>query len=341
MSAPFCLAVVGCGEIARYVAFLARLNRRIRLVACCGRTQADADGFAARFRIPCAYADYQVMMDREALDAVYLAVPHDLHFDMVRTAVEVGLPVLVEKPITRTLEEGQQIVRLAQEAQVKVGVNYQYRYDAGCYALAMAARQGALGKLHYGRCNVPWHREPDYFEQGPWRGQLARAGGGTLLIQGSHALDVLLWAMGSPPRVALGWTARRTFTQVGVEDLALGVVELESGALAQVTSSMIATPEQAVTVEVYGEEGTARYASHPFPHVRFLGKRRGPRVPHARPPAWGLHALQRSLEAFRAWVVEGRPYLTPAEEALPVLAAISAIYRSARSGQKEPVSLSR
>jgi UDP-N-acetyl-2-amino-2-deoxyglucuronate dehydrogenase len=338
---PFRLAVVGCGEIARYVAFLARLNRRIRLVACCGRTQADAERFAARFRIPRACADYGAMLEREALDAVYLAVPHDLHFDMVGAAVKAGLPVLVEKPITRTLEDGQRIVRLAREAQAKVGVNYQYRYDAGCYALAMAARQGALGKLHYGRCNVPWHREPDYFEQGPWRGQLARAGGGTLITQGSHALDVLLWALGSPPRAAVGWTAQRTFTQVGVEDLALGVVELENGALAQITSSMIATPEQAVTVEVYGDEGTALYRSHPFPHVRFLGKRRGPRVPKARTPVWGLHALQRSLEAFRAWVVEGRPYLTPVEEALPVLAAISAIYRSARSGQREPVSLPR
>ena len=73
-----------------------------------------------------------------------------------RAAIEAGIPVLVEKPVARTLDEGHEIVRRAAAADVRVGVNYQYRYDAGCYALAQAARQGDLGELYYGRCNVPW-----------------------------------------------------------------------------------------------------------------------------------------------------------------------------------------
>jgi predicted dehydrogenase len=271
------------------------------------------------------------MLEREDLDAVYLAVPHDLHFEMACAAIQAGRHVLIEKPITRTLEEGKQLVRLAREGRVRVGVNYQYRYDAGCYALAMAARRGGLGQVYYGHCNVPWHRETGYFEDGPWRGQISRAGGGTLLTQGSHALDVLLWALDSPPRAATGMTARLKFAQVEVEDIAAGVVELENGALAQVSSAMVATPEGTVTIQVYGEKGTALYCNRPFPRVRF----RGTRVKKAHPPVWGLHALQRSLEAFRAWVMEDRPYLTPAEDALPVLAAIDGIYRSAQSGRKE------
>jgi predicted dehydrogenase len=333
LSTPLRLAIVGCGDIARFVALFGHLNRRIRLVACCDRTLAGAERFAARYRIPRAYGDYQALLEQEALDAVYLAVPHDLHLGMARAAVEAGRHVLVEKPIAHTLEEGRQLAQLAQGAAVCVGVNYQYRYDAGCYALAMAARGGSLGRLYYGRCNVPWQRGEAYFQQGPWRGHLAQAGGGTLLTQGSHALDVLLWALGGMPRAAVGFTARRRFTGVEVEDLAMGTVELEDGALAQVSSSMATRPEGAVTIEVYGQKGTAVYSNRPFPHVRF----RGLRVRKARPPVWGLHALQRSLEAFRAWVVEGRPYLTPAGEALPVLAAIDAVYRSARSGQKERI----
>jgi predicted dehydrogenase len=252
---------------------------------------------------------------------------------MARAAIEAGRHVLVEKPVARTLAEGQEMARLAREGGVRVGVNYQFRYDPGCYALAMAARRGDLGRLHYGRCNLPWYREDGYFQQGPWRSQLARAGGGTLITQGSHILDVLLWAMGSPARAALGTVARRKFSQAEVEDLALGTVEMEDGALAQISSSMIARPEQAISIELYGERGTAIYRNRPLPHVCF----RGVRVRRARPPVWGVHPLQRSLEAFRAWVVEDRPYLTPVQESLPVLAAVEAIYRSAQSGQRERI----
>jgi UDP-N-acetyl-2-amino-2-deoxyglucuronate dehydrogenase len=335
LSAPLRLAIVGCGEIARWMALFARLNRRIRLVACCDRTLPAAEAFAARFRIPRTYADYGTMLRQEALDAVYLAVPHDLHREMACAAVGAGLPTLVEKPLARTLAEGWEIVKRAAEAGVPVGVNYQYRYDRGCYALAQAARRGDLGALYYGRCNVPWQREADYFASGPWRGELARAGGGTLLTQGSHALDVLLWAMDSPPRAATGLTVRPKFPQVEVETLALGTVELENRALVQVSSSMVARPEQAVTLELYGERGTALYSGRPLPHVRF----RGLRVKRVRPPVWGVHALQSSLEAFRSWVVDGQPYLTPAEQALPVLAVVEALYRSSQSGERETIAL--
>jgi predicted dehydrogenase len=335
MSAPLRLAIVGCGEIGRWMALFCRLNRRIRLVACCDNQRPVAEAFAARFRIPRAFDDYGALLETERLDAVYLAVPHDLHFEMVVAAIEAGVPVLVEKPIARTLDEGREMVRRADAADVRVGVNYQYRYDSGCYALAQAARQGDLGELYYGRCNVPWYREADYFESGPWRGKLARSGGGTLLTQGSHALDLLLWALDSPPRAATGLTAQPGFSGVEVETVALGAVELENSALIQVSSSMVARPEQAVTLELYGERGTAQYSNQPWPRARF----RGQRVRRRRPPVWGVHALQRSLEGFRAWLVEDRPYLTPAAEALPVLAAVEALYRSARTGEKETISL--
>ena len=333
MRAPLRLAIVGCGDIGRTMAILARLNRRVRLVACCDHTVADAEAFAARFRVPQAYGDYQAMLAHAPLDAVYLSVPHDLHAGMIRAAVEAEKHVLVEKPITRTLEEGQEIVRMIRDAPVRVGVNYQYRYDSGCYALVQAARQGTLGRLYYGRCNVPWQRDAAYFEKGEWRGQIDQAGGGTLLTQGSHFLDILLWAMDSPPCAAWGQMAQMRFPQAQVEDLAMATVELENGALVQICSSMVARPEQAVTIELYGEKGTAVYSNRPFPRVRF----RGVHVKKAKSPIWGLHALQRSLEGFRAWTMEKRPYLIPAGEALPVLAAVEAIYRSAGSGRKEPV----
>jgi predicted dehydrogenase len=147
-------------------------------------------------------------------------------------------------------------------------------------------------------------------------------------------VDILLWAIGGKPCWAGGFTVRKKFVDMEVEDLAQGTVEMEGGALIQICTSMIANPERSVTLEVYGERGTAVYREKPLPHVRFHGVR----VKRERPPIWGVHALQRSLEGFRAWVQEGKPYLVPAEAALPVLAVVEAIYRSAESGRREEIS---
>jgi len=338
------LAIVGCGDVARYTAWFARLNRGIRLVACCDSVTERATQFAQRFRIPRVFNDYSQLLAAVAsgrthgtggTSAVYLAVPHHLHAPMVEQAITAGLPTLVEKPLARTLAEGQEIAAAAGARGVKVGVNYQYRYDAGCFALARAVQAGALGEIRYARCNLPWRREERYFTDAAWHSQLATAGGGTLLTQGSHLLDVVLWALGGRPVTAMGYTARRAFGQVEVEDLAQGVIEMADGALVEVCSSMVAHAQQAVSIEVYGSRGTALYTDRPWPHVGF----RGARPPRARPPGGRIHALQRSLEGFRAWIIEGRAYLTTAAEALPVLTAVDAIYRSSETGRRELVNL--
>jgi predicted dehydrogenase len=327
------LGIAGCGEIAGYMAWFARLNRRIELVACCDAAEEKAKRFAGRHHIGRAHASYEAMLDQGGMDAVYLAVPHHLHFDMLGAAIRAGLQTLVEKPITRTLAEAEMVVALTQERGVRVAVNYQYRYDRGCHALARAVQNGALGRIHYARCNVPWRRGQSYFEGAGWHGSWAQAGGGTLITQGSHAVDVLLWALGERPVEVMGYTAQRRFDDVEVEDLTQAMVVLEDGAIIQVSSTMVANPEQSVTMEVYGERGTALYSGRPWPHVRF----RGVRARRAKVPSWGVHALQRSLNGFCAWAMDGVPHLVPAEEAVAVLAVVEAAYRSAESGRAETV----
>jgi len=333
---PLALAIVGCGDIAGYTVWFARLNRGIRVVACCDRDAVRAARFARRFHIPRALSDYAELLSAEARpDALYLAVPHHLHHPMALQAIAAGIPVLVEKPLAATLAEGQEIAAAAAAAKAKVGVNYQYRYDAGCYALARAAQSGALGEIRYVRGNLPWRRDEEYFAAAEWHARLATAGGGTLIAQGSHVLDVILWALGGRPVAALGATARRVFSEVEVEDLALGIIEMADGALVELCSSMVAHAEQALSIEVYGARGTAIYSDRPWPRVRF----RGVRSPRVRPPGGLFHALQRSLEGFRSWVADDLPYLVPAHAALPVLAAVGAIYRSSRTGHREEITL--
>jgi UDP-N-acetyl-2-amino-2-deoxyglucuronate dehydrogenase len=324
------LGIVGCGDIAGFTALVSRLVPQVRLVACCDVNASRAQTYAHRHRIPQVYTDYTELLVEADLDAIYLAVPHNLHFEMILSAVEAGKPVFVEKPVTRTLEEGKKLVKTVTNR--KVGVNYQYRYDRGCYALGRAVQAGSLGKIHSIRINIPWHRTQSYFNGAAWHKTTAQAGGGTLITQGSHFLDVALWMMAEQPVSAMGYTASPGF-EVEVDTLAHGIIETSGGTLINITSSMVAASEQTVTIEVYGERGTALYRDLPLPSVKFVGIK----VRTERPPEWGVHALQRSLAGFANWVLMDRPYLIPAHEALPVLAAVDGIYRSAQSGKREKV----
>jgi len=324
------LAIVGCGDIAGFTALVSRLVPQVTLSACCDVNAEQAQTFAKRHRIPQVFTDYNELLENNQADAVYLAVPHHLHYEMILSALNAGKPVFVEKPVTRTLEEGKKLIEAI--GDTKVGVNYQYRYDKGCYALARAVQSGALGKVHSVRINIPWHREQSYFDKAAWHKTIAHAGGGTLITQGSHFLDAALWALGEKPISAMGY-AKTPLFDVEVDTLTHGIVETEGGALVSVASNMVAATEQKVTIEAYGEKGTAIYADRPHPHVKFIGVK----VRKERPPEWGVHALQRSLSGFANWILNDKPFLIPAASTLPVLAAVDGIYRSAKSGQRSKV----
>ncbi|MFZ5857984.1 MAG: Gfo/Idh/MocA family protein [Chloroflexota bacterium] len=322
------IAIVGCGDIAGFTAIFSKLVSQVNLSACCDVNAERAQTFAKRHRIPQVFTDYNELIETSSADAVYLAVPHHLHYEMILAAVKAGKAVFVEKPLTRTLDEAKKLIQEIGDA--KVGVNYQYRYDSGCYALARAVQSGALGRVHSMRVNIPWHRTQKYFDGAAWHKTIAHAGGGTLITQGSHFLDVALWALGEQPISAMGY-AKSLLFDVEVDTLAHGIVETRSGTLISVVSSMVAATEQKVTIEAYGERGTAICTDRPLPHVKFVGVK----VRKERPPEWGVHALQRSLAGFANWILNDKPFLVPAVSTLPVLAAVDGIYRSAKSGMKE------
>ncbi|MBI5353949.1 MAG: Gfo/Idh/MocA family oxidoreductase [Chloroflexi bacterium] len=319
------LAIVGCGDIAGFTAWVSRLVPQVTLSVCCDVNEERAKSFAKRHRISQIFTDYSELLNKANVDAVYLAVPHHLHYEMIMSAVGAGKPVFVEKPLTRTLSEGKKLIQAIGNA--KVGVNYQYRYDSGCYALARAVQSGALGKVHSIRINIPWHRTQKYFDGASWHKTIAQAGGGTLITQGSHFLDVAVWALNEQPLSATGYTTTPLFN-VEVEALAHGIIETQGGTLISVVSSMVAATEQKVTIEAYGEKGTALYQDLPWPSVKFVGAK----IQKEHPPERGVHALQRSLSGFANWILKDKPFLTPAASTLPVLTAVDGIYQSAVTG---------
>lgn len=321
------LAIVGCGDIAGFTALVSKLVPQVFLSTCCDVNKERAETFARRHHIPQVFTNYNELLEKSSADAVYLATPHHLHFEMIRAAIHASKSVFVEKPFTRTISEAKNLI--VEIGGAKVGVNYQYRYDSGCYALARAIQSGAMGKIHSVRINIPWHRTQKYFDGAAWHKTFATAGGGTLITQGSHFLDVVLWALNELPVSAMGY-AKTPLFDVEVDTLTHGIIETSGGTLISITSSMVTASEQAVTIEMYGEKGAVSYKDSPLPHVKFIGVK----VRKERPPQFGVHALQRSLAGFANWILNDKPFLIPAESTLPVLAAVDGIYQSSVLGSR-------
>ena len=134
---------------------MAKLNPKIQVMACTDKQIERAQKYAKHFRGAKAFSDYKEMINTTELDAVYLAVPHFLHYPIMLDLLNHNLNILCEKPITTNIEDAKDIIQKAEEKNLKVGVNYQYRYDKACYRMVMAARNNELGELYYGICNIP------------------------------------------------------------------------------------------------------------------------------------------------------------------------------------------
>ncbi|MBT3227186.1 MAG: Gfo/Idh/MocA family oxidoreductase [Deltaproteobacteria bacterium] len=326
-------AIVGCGDAANDIGLISRFNRKLEVVACVDTQQSKGDAFARKHRIPQVFTDYDVLLAQCELDVIYLAVPHYLHYPMIQKAMKKGLHVFCEKPITIQLDHALELCRQVKQGQSKIGVNYQYRYDKACYALARASHKGELGEIYYIRCNVPWSRKEAYFRDSSWHASKEQAGGGTLITQASHIVDIALWITNSRPQKVTGLSHQKKFKESEVEDIFMGTIETAKGIPIQLCSSMVATPERCPTIEVYGSKGTGIYKGHFFPKVTFLG----PKLKKEKPPVGGLHAMVGSLEGFRRWIAGEMPYEMPIQNSLEVLATVEALYRAAESGQPESV----
>ncbi len=337
MRKAFEFGIIGCGDIATDLARVIGMTPGVRISSCADPDETRLSAFARRFAVKAAYSDSRELMEKERPGALFVGVPHHLHYPLVMRALDLGHNVLCEKPLAITMDRACELCAAARRKNLRLGVNYQYRYDRNAHTLIMMCREGVLGAISHCRCNMPWHRGPDYFASGAWRARKSEAGGGALLTQASHWIDIALEAMASPPVAAMGMTARRRFTDIEVEDLGMGTVECENGALLNVTGAMTVTPHQRVTIEVYGERGSAIYTGPddfpPASKLRLLGVKKK----RYAMPFPGLFSLQRNLIGFSRWVRDGTHYDNEAERSLRVLATVLALYRSAESGRRESI----
>ncbi len=288
-----------------------------------------------------AYIDPDEMYKNEEIDAVYIATPHHLHKPMIKQAFENGKHVLCEKPVSISIDDAREIRNLnKQYKNLKLGFNYNYRYDHNCYRLVKALHNNHLGEVYYANCNVFFSRNESYFQKGPWRTKKETAGGGTLLIHGSHILDIMIWAFGTPKAI-MGKTDSLRFKNIEVEDFGLGIIEFENGVYAQINNSTFVKPpygflKEKVELEVFGKDGRCYYRG-PWPKSSLSWK--GVKKYKIKKEVKGFSHFGRSVKAFGEWILSEKPYYNTIEESSKVLSLISSLYKSSESGKKEIIEI--
>lgn len=325
-------AIIGLGWIFDTQRFIFKLLKRAEISAVVDKNEERAKKYAKKLKVPC-FTDSKDLYKSDAdFDAVYIATPHFTHRMLIEEAVENNKHVFCDKPITHTIADGKAVAQLAADSDVKIGINYQYRYDPKAYSLVKACQDGVLGKILYAKVEVPWYRDKSYYEKGPWRKFWDKAGGGTLITHASHLLDVLLWALG-PPKSVVGKYATRLHEDLGVEteDIAMGVIEFESGALAQVLSSSCRKPKKtAVSISVFGDNGSLHYTG-PWPLSRLKWK--GIKKRKYKIETSGFINYSKILNGFIDWVWFDKEFYSTTKTALSTIEVVRKIYKSADTNQ--------
>jgi len=226
-----------------------------KLVAVTSRREKRAKEFASKWNLNLWYTDYEEMLEKAGIDAVIISTPHYLHYPMALDSMKAGKHVLVDKPMAINLKEADEMIKEAEKRNLKLGVNLQSRFDPTIRKVKDAAEEGRFGRLILGEATVKWFRTQEYYDSSPWRGRWSTEGGGALINQAIHTIDLLLWIMGPPKYL---WAQTDTVAhKIEVEDLAVAAIRFENGALGVVQGSTATYPGLPTRLEIHGTKGTA------------------------------------------------------------------------------------
>jgi predicted dehydrogenase len=246
-------AILGAGMIADYhrQAIEANADLGAELVAMGYYKPTRFQEISDQYGVPCL--NQAEMLAHPEVDVVCICTPSGQHAEQTIAAAEAGKHVLVEKPMALSLAEADAMIDSCRRAGVKLGVTLQRRTEAPFTQIKTALQAGDLGELTLGVVTMPYFRSEAYFNQADWRGTWGLDGGGVLMNQGIHLVDLLVWFMGDPTEVqAYGDTLHR---DIEVEDTLAATLHFENGALATITATTTASPGFPHRLELYGTNG--------------------------------------------------------------------------------------
>lgn len=332
------LAIIGLGMAAQaHVAALQELKDRIEISGIYMRSEAKRQATAGDMQVA-AFASLEAIAADDETDAVLILTPPNARRHIVSMMAAAGKHILLEKPIERDLDTAKELVEMAEKAGVLMGMVLQHRVRQGALSLAALLKDGALGDIAMVRTNVPWWRGQDYYDQ-PGRGTFAQDGGGVLITQAIHVLDLTLSLCG-PVRYVQAMLGTTAVHDTEVEDFATAGLVYENGAIGSICTTTAAFPGEAESICIDGTLGSAKlegssltlhWRDGRFEEQIEEGGSGGGADPMDFPCDW-----HRGIIANFADAVEGKAELiVSGREALEVHRLIDALMRSsALEGQR-------
>jgi predicted dehydrogenase len=333
-------AIVGAGSIAAFHAKGIAATPGIELRAVQDRTAAKARAFSAEFGGD-PLTDLDMLLKRPDVDVVCVTVPSGRHGEVTIRALEAGKHVLCEKPLEITTERIDLMSAAAKKAGRILAAVFQSRLGSGARHLRGAIKGGRFGRLALCSAYVKWWRAPEYYSSSTWKGTRALDGGGALMNQGIHAVDLLQWLAGMPVRV--GAQVKTLVHAIEMEDTVAAWLEFPNGALGVIEAATSCYPGSRLRIEIAGERGTATLEDDRIVRWEFADSRPGDEMivlggepeiggGSSDPKAIGLEGHRLLIADLADAIRSGRPPLIDSAEARNAVAIIEAIYKSAGTG---------
>jgi predicted dehydrogenase len=338
-------AIIGCGMISEFQAKAIGALPDARVVGFYDTIAEMARSRAVEFGGR-AYATVGELLADRSVDAVSICTPSGLHMEPAVQAARAGKHVMVEKPIEVTLERVDAIIRACREAGVTLGAIFPRRFQESSRLVKDAIERGRFGRILLGDVYIKWYRSQEYYDKGGWRGTWKLDGGGALMNQGIHGIDLLQWLLGGIREVT-AFTATLGHERIEVEDVAVAAVRFAGGALGAVEGTTGSWPGTKIRIEIGGMKGSVVLEDETILSWRFqdegpadeeIRKKFGPREDLSGggagdPRAISFEGHRLQFEDFvRAIRTGGRPYCS-GEDARAAVAVITSIYRAAREGR--------
>jgi predicted dehydrogenase len=348
---PLTVALVGCGIIGVNHSRVIVRHPDLRIVALVDSVPEASHRLADLIvdelgaERPAEFASLGDALAASSVDLVVICTPSGLHVQLAEEALAAGTHVVIEKPLDVTLPRARRIAALAAEAESRgsvVSVISQHRFDPASVAVARAAHDGAFGRITSGVASVAWWRSQEYYDSGQWRGTWALDGGGAVMNQGVHTVDLLVWFLGRPVEI-FAHTALLAHERVEVEDVAVATVRFESGALAVLHATTAAYPGVSVRLQVHGSAGSAVIDDDQLEYFYAAGEGEPRNQAAEQVAASELRGADKGPDGFivghlRQYedivdaIRTGRQPGVRVEDALVSLAVVRAVYLSATLG---------
>ena len=347
MPAPLGFAIVGCGMIARFHVQALQAVPGARIAALVSRSPGSAAALVSDTGLSPVpvYATVAEAVADPGVDVVVITTPSGAHLEPAATAAAAGKHVVVEKPLEITPERCDAVIQACDRHRVKLCTIFPSRFADSSVVLKQAVDAGRFGRLTLGETTCKWWRSQAYYDDGGWKGTRALDGGGALMNQAIHSVDLLLWLMGGAVEVS-GFTATLAHARIEVEDTAAAVVRFASGAVGVIQATTSVHPGYPKTIGIHGDRGSAVIEqedvlrwdfSPPMPddeavRARFAAKV-GASGGAADPKAISSEGHRRQLADFVAAIRDDRPPAVDGREGRKAVQLICGVYESQRTGR--------